>query len=823
MPKIHALHPNTAFFGLPREAGTFVEDVKRWGRMIRGQLGPDLQNAKANGTVADFESLRQEGLGGVPLAVDIETGAATKDEPWTGKDPTRARLKTIAIGTAERGVSVVWDDATPLAKLTIREILTDAKIVKVFQNGYWFDIPVLARYDLPVVNVEDIRDRRRALSSTSKLSLRYQGSLYCDIPNWKDDEKAEAGDGKFWDSDDLESLQVYNAQDTIVTARVDVATRRDAGDDERVAKLYEMHKKLSIIAASMYQTGIYVHRPWRNFMVHATQQRFEETRENLRRLIGDEDFPCTDHSMRALIYKRHEKDGIKCFGLPDPYDKKMWTNEHKETISVDESSLISLIVGGACPPELLPIIEAYWDLQSEKKRLGYLQSKLIDQAIGLDGRLRPGWNSCGTDTGRFSCFTGDTLVTTTLGPKRIDEVQVGDHVWTHERRWRPVTQVFAQGMRAVCAYKFNTGASVICTTDHKFLCSDGSWRAIQEIANDQIEIMGSSARESTGRAQPLPQEQRIGQSGIGHEHGTQSHSFSAGERQRGIFVTEIHSRGFAEVFDLEVAEDHSFEVSGVLAHNCSQPNVMNIEQLLRHMLAPAPGMAIVHADKSQLEIRVMQVVAADMVLMDGLNSGDLYSSEARGYFNIPQGEKVKKPARQSAKIIRLARQYGAGLSTVYSQALRMDRTFTLSRCQLLMKQFDTRYYRTVAYWKEEMERVLACGYSESRLMGRRRTYPRPPELSETVNYPIQSTASDMMNLEMIELYDRLAVECPRAHIIIQLHDAIDVECPEQDVPMVERIIDEVMDREWTICGVTRKFGIERKTTYASKEGTWADV
>mgnify|MGYP000494051089 FL=1 len=800
MPKIHALHPNTAFFGLPREGGTFVEDVKRWGRMIRGELGPDLMNAKANGTAEDFEKLRRQGLEGVPLAVDIETGAANSDEPWTGLDPTRARLKTIAIGTTKWGVSVCWADAPATVQETIRRILACEGILKVFHNGPWFDLRVLHRYKLPVRRWEDSRDLRRALSSTSKLSLRYLGSLYCDISNWKDEEKAEddaSADEKFWASDDMEKLQVYNAKDTIVTARVWDRLRTDAGSDERVNTLYQTHKKLSLIAANMHTRGVYVNKPWRNFMGHCVTQSIEEKKEALRTLVGQEDFPCTDHSMRALIYKRHEKDGIKCFGLPDPYDKKMYTNEFLETISVDEGSLLQLMVGGACPPELMPIIEAYWNLQGEKKRLGYIQSDLIDKAIGPDGCLRAGWNSCGTDTGRFSCFTGDTLIATNLGPKRIDEVQVGDHVWTHERRWRPVTQVFAQGMRAVCAYKFNTGAIVTCTTDHKFLCPDGSWRAIQEIANDQIEIMGSSARES--------------------------HSFSAGERQRGIFVTEVHSRGFAEVYDLEVAEDHSFEVGGVLAHNCSSPNIMNIEQLLRHMLAPKPGYAIVHADKRQLEIRVMQAVAADMMLLDAINSGDLYSAEARTYFNIPAGGKVKKDARQSAKIIRLGRQYGAGVKTVYAQALRMDRTFTLSRTQLLVAAFDKRYYRTVQYWHEEMERVLACGYSESRLMGRRRTYPRPPELSETVNYPIQATAADMMNLELIALDERLRADCPSAHIIIQLHDAIDVECPEEDVPLVERIIDEVMDREWTICGVTRMFGIERKTTYASQEGTWADV
>lgn len=661
MPKIHVLHPNTAFFGLPREGGTFIEDVKRWGRMIRGQLGPGLDNAKANGTLEDFEALRQKGLAGEPLAVDIETGAANTVESWTGKDPTRALLKTIAIGTTEGGVSIVWADAPERVREAVRSIMRDPQILKVFHNGPWFDLRVMARYGIPCANWQDSRDLRRALSSTSKLSLRYLGSLYCDIPNWKDEEKedqGEAGDGKFWQTDDLDKLQEYNAKDTIITARVWKSLERDSAGDARVAALYETHKKLSVLCAKMHTAGIYVRQDWRGFMEQCTRQSIEEKKLSLQALVGQEDFPCTDNSMRALIYQRHKKDGIKCYGLPDPYDKKMWTNEHMETISVDEPSLLQLIVGGACPEPLLPIIEAYWDLQGEKKRLGALKSDKFTQAIGPDGRLRPGWNSCGTDTGRFAC---------------------------------------------------------------------------------------------------------------------------------------------------------------------SEPNVMNIEQLLRHALAPGPGMAIVHADKRQLEIRVMAVVAADMVLQDAIDSGDLYTAEARGYFGIPVGEKVKKSARQSAKIIRLGRQYGAGVKTCYAQALKMDRTFTLSRTQLLVAQFDKRYYRTVAYWHEEMQRVKECGYSETRMSGRRRTYPIPPELSETVNYPIQGTAADMMNQEILELDERLVRECPQAQIIMQLHDAVDVECPEADVPTVERIIDEVMDREWTFCGVTRMFGIERKVAYASKDETWAKV
>jgi len=267
----------------------------------------------------------------------------------------------------------------------------------------------------------------------------------------------------------------------------------------------------------------------------------------------------------------------------------------------------------------------------------------------------------------------------------------------------------------------------------------------------------------------------------------------------------------------------------VFAHNCSEPNVQNIEQILRHYLAPAPGRVIVHADKRQLEIRVMAVVAADMVLQDAIDSGDVYSAEACDYFNRdpatfdPDGNKKDKGARRSAKIIRLARQYGAGKQTVFMQALRQDTSFTFAMAGTLMGAFDKRYYRTVEYWHEEMARVKQCGFTEGRILGGRRYYPRPPDLSETVNYSIQRSAAEMINLETIELDKRLKAEAPDARIICQLHDALDVECSEKSESVVSKIMTEVMDRDWTFCGMTRRFPIELKATRASEGGTWADV
>lgn len=472
-----------------------------------------------------------------------------------------------------------------------------------------------------------------------------------------------------WQSDGVEHLQ-YAARDAAYTARVWQGLKRDAGDDELVQRLYETHLQLSRIAAEMHTTGIYVHRDWLGFIRQCTEQEMIEAGEAFVKEAGIDRDP-SDNVMRALLYRRHKTDGIECFGLQDPYDKRMYTDETLETISVDANSMLLLAATTELPEEVVRLIARWATYKKKQKRFSAVRERndkgqltKLSMAIGPDGRLRPGWNSCGTDTMRFSC---------------------------------------------------------------------------------------------------------------------------------------------------------------------SAPNVMNIEQLLRHYLAPAPGNVIVHADKSQLELRVMAVVAADNVLQDALNTGDVYSFNACNWYGLDmatfdkENNKKHKAARKSAKIIHLGRQYGAGKQTVFMQALRQDPKFTFTAVHTLMAAFDKSYYRTLAYWQEEMARVRDLGYSEGRIIGGRRYYPRPPELSETVNFPVQRTAAEQMNLEIIELDKRLKAEVPRARIIIQLHDAIDVECPEKDEEAVCRVMNQVMHREWSFCGVTRMFPVEMKVTRASEGGTWAEV
>ncbi len=188
---ITTYHPTYAFFRNPGVKGDFEIDLLRFKRLIDGKLQPAATVA-TEPTMADLHRLLQYiRKNNSTVAVDIETGAVEGDSTGaSGKDPTRAVVKTIALGTDEFACAFRWP-ITNGARNIVSAILFDPNIVKVFHNGIFFDLRVLKRFGVQVVNTLDTREIRRALVATSGLSLRYLAQTYVDFPPWKEleDEK----------------------------------------------------------------------------------------------------------------------------------------------------------------------------------------------------------------------------------------------------------------------------------------------------------------------------------------------------------------------------------------------------------------------------------------------------------------------------------------------------------------------------------------------------------------------------------------------------------------------------------------------------------
>lgn len=181
--------PEVAYFKNPYEWAAFDLDVQRFARAIKGTLAPE-PRVVIDGVNLDEIHARARSL--TYVAFDIETAPVNAERPWTGKDPTQARLRTLGFGWGDVGYSFFWNESPESMRQKARAILADPKVVKVGINIVYFDNRVLLREaGVRVWPYFDVRDARRALSSTSRLSLAYQTSLYTDAPAWKAAKDAE--------------------------------------------------------------------------------------------------------------------------------------------------------------------------------------------------------------------------------------------------------------------------------------------------------------------------------------------------------------------------------------------------------------------------------------------------------------------------------------------------------------------------------------------------------------------------------------------------------------------------------------------------------
>lgn len=420
-------HPTYALFREPYAAGAFGIDLGRFRRLLDGKLRPGPSKLITSPTVEDVYAVAVERR----VAVDVETAPRSMDARWTGKDPLRARLRTIGLGNAEWGLSFAYEPRNRALIEAAKEVMLVNTVVT--QNGPWFDRPVLSRHGFEMPQLMDTLHMRKALVTVSPASLAYLASIYDDAIPWKElglnpldvaeeepslDEDPEESDDEA-DEDDpgakrsiedddkglvftrnMEELKRYNAQDCVETMRAyEGMAAEEAWSDERVVKLYEFRMGLATQAAEMYENGIYLDPLARVGLAWDLYALIKERKQKLMDLVGIPAFEASPDHMRSLLFKRHATSLISRFNLPDPpaKDKAMWTKTG--LCAVNQGALLMLLANPATDAAAKKVIRAFWQASAPQKALStFVVSKLMDQALGDDGRLRPEVGACMTDT-----------------------------------------------------------------------------------------------------------------------------------------------------------------------------------------------------------------------------------------------------------------------------------------------------------------------------------------------------------------------------------------------------------------------------------------
>lgn len=234
----------------------------------------------------------------------------------------------------------------------------------------------------------------------------------------------------------------------------------------------------------------------------------------------------------------------------------------------------------------------------------------------------------------------------------------------------------------------------------------------------------------------------------------------------------------------------------------TEPNLQNVPvrkklgAQIRNMFVASPGMSLVDADYSQIELRILAHISDDKTMQQAFMSGeDFHSVTASNVFNVPLNE-VDSTLRSRAKAVNFGIVYG-----ISSYALSQSIGVWPSEAKEYMDAYMAKYHGVRDYMKSIVEKAKEDGYV-STIYGRRRELP---ELKSSnfnmrsfgervaLNMPIQGTAADIIKIAMVNVYDRLKREGLQAKLILQVHDELIVECPEAEAEQVKDLLLEEME------------------------------
>lgn len=241
-------------------------------------------------------------------------------------------------------------------------------------------------------------------------------------------------------------------------------------------------------------------------------------------------------------------------------------------------------------------------------------------------------------------------------------------------------------------------------------------------------------------------------------------------------------------------------VSGRLSS--SNPNLQNIpirteqgRQIRKAFVAP-PGMVMLRADYSQIELRLLAHLSGDQPLVEAFQAGtDVHTRTAASLFQVPP-EQVDAEMRRKAKMTNYAIAYGVsgfGLARQLGIA-------SASEGQKIINEYFRSLPGVKHYIDASLDEARRLGYVKT-LMGRRRPLPEivSPRQQErgaaervAINHPLQGSAADILKLAMLAIRREMQAAGLKSRLLLQVHDELVFEAPPEEVDRLAEMVDRLM-------------------------------
>lgn len=234
------------------------------------------------------------------------------------------------------------------------------------------------------------------------------------------------------------------------------------------------------------------------------------------------------------------------------------------------------------------------------------------------------------------------------------------------------------------------------------------------------------------------------------------------------------------------------------------PNLQNIPirleegRKVRQAFVPShDGWKIFSSDYSQIELRILAHISDDEHLKEAFIQGqDIHASTAMRIFGIEKQEDVTSEMRSRAKAVNFGIVYG-----ISDYGLSKNLNISRKEAQIFIDTYFVKYPGVKTYMEDIVREAKEKGYVQT-LFHRRRYLPdinsrnfnlRSFAERTAMNTPIQGSAADIIKVAMIEMDKRLKTEGLEATMLLQVHDELIFEAPEAEIPLLEKLVAEVME------------------------------
>jgi DNA polymerase-1 len=237
------------------------------------------------------------------------------------------------------------------------------------------------------------------------------------------------------------------------------------------------------------------------------------------------------------------------------------------------------------------------------------------------------------------------------------------------------------------------------------------------------------------------------------------------------------------------------------------PNLQNIPirtelgREIRAAFVASPGMQLLSADYSQIELRLLAHFSSDPLLVRAFaNNEDIHTITASEVFGVP-AESMDKETRNRAKAVNFGIVYG-----ISPFGLAAQLGIPQAEAKAYIDRYFVRYEGVKAFIEKTLEAARREG-SVRTMFGRMRPIPdiesRNPNQRgfaerTAINTPLQGTAADLIKLAMIALDRKLTEGRLRTRMVLQVHDELLFEVPSHETTEVEKLVREEMERVVTL-------------------------